>query len=178
MVVNFQGNDIYGYRLQGVVFVALKPIVEAMGLAWHGQLERVKRDPILAEGIRMIRIPLHKGGPQDALCLSLDLLNGWLFKIDTRRIKDSGIRERVQTYQRECYSVLSRYFLAGKNKHADASDNDNLSLHLRLVAEARQIYGVVVAARLWKKLDLPQVAGMDGVWSQLDFFDRLEQRAA
>lgn len=178
MAVNFRGDDIYGYRLRGIVYVALKPIVEAIGLGWHGQFERVKRDPILAEGIRMIRIPLHNGGPQDALCLRLDLLNGWLFKIDSRRVKEAEVRQKVMVYQRECYGVLFKHFSQMDKNATNDNDDENLSLHLRMVAEARQIYGVVIAARLWKKLGLPSVPGMDGAWSQLDFFDRLEQRAA
>jgi len=47
MTVNFHGNALYGANQNGDVFVALKPIVEAMGLAWQSQLQRLKRDPIL-----------------------------------------------------------------------------------------------------------------------------------
>jgi hypothetical protein len=52
MAVDFRGAEILGVELEGIVFVVFKPVVEAIGLAWHGQLERIKRDPVLSEGIR------------------------------------------------------------------------------------------------------------------------------
>lgn len=35
----------------------MKPVVEGMGLAWHGQYERIKRNETLAKGIREMRMP-------------------------------------------------------------------------------------------------------------------------
>jgi hypothetical protein len=43
-------------------------------------------------------------------CLPLDYLNGWLFGINSARIKDQVIRERVVEYQKECYQVLAEAF--------------------------------------------------------------------
>jgi hypothetical protein len=37
MTANFQGAEILGVQLDGAVFVVLKPLVEAMGLAWNEQ---------------------------------------------------------------------------------------------------------------------------------------------
>lgn len=36
--------------------------------------------------------------------------DGWLFGIDSSRIKDEAVRERVILYQRECYQVLYDHF--------------------------------------------------------------------
>lgn len=65
--------------------VALKPIVEGMGLAWNAQLERVKRDGVLSEGMVVIPIP-SAGGSQDATVIPLSRLNGFLFGIDENRV--------------------------------------------------------------------------------------------
>lgn len=47
------------------------------------------------------------------LCLPLDYLNGWLFKIDARRYK--GERQAlIIRYQKECYRVLAEHFLTPK----------------------------------------------------------------
>lgn len=56
----------------------------------------------------MMATPLGHG--QETVCLRLDYLNGWLFTIESVRIKDELIRQRVQDYQRECYRVLFRHF--------------------------------------------------------------------
>ncbi|MBE2197426.1 MAG: hypothetical protein IAE79_02375 [Anaerolinea sp.] len=40
----------------GEIYVALRPIVDALGLDWSGQLQRIKRDPVLSEGITTISV--------------------------------------------------------------------------------------------------------------------------
>ena len=172
MTANFQGAEILGVELDGTVFVVLKPLVEAMGLAWNGQLERIKRDVVLYEGMRMVRIPSLRGGNQDTVTLRLDRLHGWLFTINSGHVREE-IRERVQTFQRECHEVLSRHFCG--NSEQIARDNENTSLNLRLCTESRQIHGLRAAAQLWEKLGLPRVPAMDDILRQADLFDRLEE---
>jgi hypothetical protein len=72
ITVNFRGDELYGFERDDGVFVALRPIVEAMGLDWSGQLQRLKRDPILSEGVVIMPTPFGRGGAQDAACLKLE----------------------------------------------------------------------------------------------------------
>jgi hypothetical protein len=159
LAVDFRGAEILGIELDGTAYVVFKPVVEAIGLSWHGQLERVKRDQVLSEGIRMIRIPFMRGGDQDAVALRLDRLHGWLFSIDSSRVKEE-IRELVHIYQRECYDVLYRHFFGDRDQLRKEA-NDTTSLHLRLCTESRHIHGIRAADELWKKLGLPRVPAMD-----------------
>jgi hypothetical protein len=152
MSVSFQGAELYGFKLGGNTFVALKPIVDALGIDWEGQRQRVQRDPILSEGTFITKVPSAKG-PQDTLCLPLDYLNGWLFKINSGRIRDPSLREKVQTFQRECYRVLNRHFCEDTEKLRE--DNESTSLNLRLCQECRHIHGSRAADQLWAKLGLP-----------------------
>jgi prophage antirepressor-like protein/phage anti-repressor protein len=108
MSVAFHGRTLFSFKHQGEVYVAMKPLVESMGLQWEAQLKRIKRNPILFEGMSMTDIPTV-GGTQTVAALPLKLLNGWLFGIDTSRIKEN-IREDIINYQRECYDVLYRYW--------------------------------------------------------------------
>lgn len=105
---DFHGDRLMAVEIDGIVYVALKPISDALGLKWSGQHDRVRRDEILNEGIRVMRIP-SGGGMQDAACLRLDLLHGWLFTIDHARVKPE-LRERVLTYKRQCYALLHEHF--------------------------------------------------------------------
>jgi hypothetical protein len=130
MVVNFRGTEILNVQLEDCVFVVLKPVVEAMGLAWNGQLERIKRDPVLREGMRIIRIPSIRGGNQDTVVLLLDRFHGWLFKVETSRVRDE-LRERIQLYQRECYELLCKHFLGDREQPAK-EENETLRLHLNM----------------------------------------------
>lgn len=175
VTVDFRGDTLFGFQEGDNTFVGLKPIVEAMGLDWSAQYRRVKRDPILSEGIAMMATPFGRGGDQDAVCLKLDLLNGWLFTIQSDRIKDESVREKVITYQRECYRVLNEHF-AGKRKPREGLlDEDDVSesegTKLRMVTEGRQTFGTQAAAQLWFQLGLPIVPAMVDHNRQASLFD-------
>jgi len=178
VTVNFRGDELYGFENDDGVFVALKPIVESMGMDWSAQLKRVKRDAILAEGMAIMATPFGRGGDQEAVCLKLDLVNGWLFTIDTARIKDDAVREKVIVYQRECYGVLAKHFLgkmaggsAAKNGDIIDDPHENESVKLRMVNESRQVFGTQAAAQLWFRLGLPVVPAMQHDPRQLSFID-------
>lgn len=164
VTVNFRGDQLYGFKADDGVFVALKPIVEAMGMDWSAQFRRVQRDPILSEGIAMMATPFGRGGDQEALCLKMDLVNGWLFTIDAARIKDDAVRDKVILYQRECYSVLHRHFTGGKSEGADEYGEPDKTLsfpeRLRAVTEARQTFDTMAAREMWMKMRLPVVPSM------------------
>lgn len=59
--VHFHNQEIQVLNYEGKPYVVMKPICENIGLAWNGQLERIRRNGVLAQGIRMIRTP-SKGG--------------------------------------------------------------------------------------------------------------------
>ena len=162
--VNFRGDELYGFKRDDGVFVALKPIVEAVGVDWSSQHKRVQRDPVLSQGMVVMTIPFGRGGAQEAVCLRLDLVNGWLFGIDSARIKDEAVREKVILYQRECYGVLANHFL-GKGQRQEAIEGDprseeSIAIRRSLVTEARQTFDMQAARELWFKLGLPVVPAM------------------
>lgn len=167
VTVNFRGTEIYGLKSGELVYVALKPIVEAIGLSWGSQYNRVKRDPILSKGVFILKMPFGEGGPQDYVCLNLKRLNGWLFTINSNQIKDAGVRERVLVFQEECYDVLYDHFFGSHMPDVRESAREAESLSLRLVSEARQIWGDRVAAQVWEKRGLTKVPAMDEVFWQL-----------
>ena len=180
MTANFRGTELYGFDLNGIVVVALKPIVTAMGLAWSSQLQRVRRDPVLNEGVFIINIPFGRGGKQQQICLRIDLLHGWLFTVNSTRVKES-LREQIQAYQRDCYRILFQAFSPDGERLAQQAQESE-SLRVRMVAETRQTFGALAAQQLWRKLDLPYVPAMAAALSQsppqLDFNDLLAQQAA
>lgn len=90
--------------------IAIKPICENVGLKWHGQFERIKRDSV----IRVMRTTATDGKTYEFTCLPLDYLNGWLFGIDDKHIKNPEVRQRIRQYKRECYRALANYWLHGQ----------------------------------------------------------------
>jgi hypothetical protein len=138
-VIHFNGAAIETMEVNGEPHVALKPIVEGMGLAWNAQLERVKRDPVLSEGMRVTRIP-SSGGAQQAAMIPLKMLNGFLFGIDSGRVKPA-VRDGVIAYQRECYDALSAYWMTGAAVKGEvgalaAPDDDSFEMMRMIVEDA------------------------------------------
>lgn len=178
IMVNFKGDKLTTIVARGDVFVAVKPLVKAMGLAWQGQLERLKRSPILREGISVILIPSGRsGGLQKTVCLKLSLLNGWLFTIDSNRIKNQFVRNKVVLYQRECFEVLWRYFSGQRSVPSSAPNppprsSREESLKIRIIHEVRMTFGRRPAAELWFKLGMPRAPGMANAFAQLELFDQ------
>ncbi len=160
VTVEFHGSHLVAFENEGKVVVALKPIVESMGLDWSAQFRRVKRDPILSEGVAMMAMPYGRDA-SEVLCLSMDLLNGWLFTVDTARITDPEVKARVLVYQRECYRVLSDHF-QGRNRTSvvHPCTDESVASRRQLVAEARQTFGAVPARELWFALNLPITPSM------------------
>lgn len=158
--VEFRGDTLFTVERDDGVFIAVKPISDRLGLKWSGQHDRLRRDPLLGEGVRVIRIP-SLGGAQETTCLALRCVNGWLFGIDSARVKPE-LRERVLAYQRECYDVLADHFLGPRGAAApirvpDPIADSNLRVEehkLGLVREMRLIGGPAKAYALWRKLGL------------------------
>lgn len=164
--LDFRGDTLFAVERDDGVFIAPKPICDSLGIEWRKQQERLKRDPILSEGITITVIP-SLGGPQETTLLRLDLVNGWLFTIDESRVKDEETRQKVLTYKRECYAVLFRHFHGDRDRapHTQIIEQppeteSPEAPKVRMVTEARLTFGVPTAAQLWFKLGLPIVPAM------------------
>lgn len=107
--ISFHGQTVPVFSHNNQHYVAMKPIVENIGLDWVSQYKKIQRSEILKSGMVMMTIPATDGKTYETACLPLDYLNGWLFGVDARRVKPE-IRSRLLTYQRECFRVLNEYF--------------------------------------------------------------------
>jgi hypothetical protein len=92
-------------------------------------------------------------------CLSLDYLNGWLFKVPASRYKGKK-REAIIRYQKECYQALHDYFHNGGalNQNADQDQLAGLlgkmaSMTALAVSEAmgEKIFGIAQELKNFEK---------------------------
>ncbi len=115
--VQFHNQEIQVLNYEGKPYVAMKPICENIGLDWDSQKKRISRNEIL-NSTKVIMTSVAKDGKiRDVIALPLGMLNGWLFGIDTKRVKPE-IRETLKLYQMECFDVLYKHFLpAVANEH-------------------------------------------------------------
>ncbi|EIC83969.1 phage antirepressor N-terminal domain-containing protein [Serratia sp. M24T3] len=106
----FHGQSVITAMAAGVAYVAMKPVVENIGLNWKGQYIKLinQMDKF---GCGDISIPTN-GGLQRMLCIPLKKLNGWLFSINPAKVRDD-IRDRLIRYQEECFTALHDYWTKG-----------------------------------------------------------------
>ena len=64
--MEFRQDNLFAVERDDGVFVAMKPICDSLGLAWNKQLERLKRDTILAEGMTVMVVPSPGGAQQES----------------------------------------------------------------------------------------------------------------
>lgn len=167
--VHFHEHSLLTFQHDGQPHVVMKPIVEALGLDWRAQRRRVLRDTVLSEGVVMMDTPTD-GGPQEMIALPLKLLNGWLFGIDSSRVKPE-IRETILMYQRECYDALYAYWHLGEAKnprHTDAASRRQLrkAINARAYHLAQDHYQTYKAMMLMQvPLDDPEAEAKVATWT-------------
>ncbi|ACO74519.1 Putative antirepressor protein [Laribacter hongkongensis HLHK9] len=111
--VEFAGAVLDGVIVDGVAYVALRPIAEGMGLSWARQYRKLMSDPVLRSVVAEKATTGADGKQYTMLCLPETYLQGWLFKVNPDKVQPS-IRDKVIRYQRECYEVLHQAFTQGK----------------------------------------------------------------
>lgn len=108
--VPFNGQEIIAVMAAGATYVAMRKIVENIGIDWTGQSVKLRKQKEKF-GCRDISIP-SKGGIQKMLCIPLKKLNGWLFSINPEKVR-ADIRDKLIQYQEECFTVLHDYWTKG-----------------------------------------------------------------
>lgn len=107
--VKFYDDTLITLEKDGEHYVAVRPIVENMGLDWKSQSEKLNRNPKF--GCVHMNTPTN-GGTQKMLCIPVRKLNGWLFSINPEKVR-ADIRHIVEQYQEECFTVLHDYWHKG-----------------------------------------------------------------
>lgn len=126
VTVDFQGQSIVAIVHDGKPHVALRPIVENIGLDWAAQYTRINRHHILKSTVVVMTTVGEDGKQREMLCLPLSMLNGWLFGVDVNRVREE-IRPKLIRYQRECFEVLAQHFMPAQRPHNPAIDYDRIS---------------------------------------------------
>lgn len=130
--VDFRGDPIQVIEQFGRHYVAMKPICSALGLDWGTQWRNIKEDPVLGSTIVVTTTVGQDGKQREMVCLPIEYLNGWLFKIPAQRYSGER-REKIVRYQQECYLALYEHFFKGGSGSRAA---DHLSLKAELASQA------------------------------------------
>ncbi len=109
--VPFYGSNLTLVDVGGEPYVAMKPIVEGMGLAWKPQYLKLKSDQRFCVVDMVTQI---QGDDQNraVLCIPLRKLTAWLMTVNPNKVKPE-IRGTTIRYQNECDDVLWNYWTKG-----------------------------------------------------------------
>jgi hypothetical protein len=118
--VDFYGDDLLAIRAgDGHVYVSLRHLCEALGLARQGQVRRIRDDRILSEGYQGGNVLLppspggRGGGVQQVGMLRVDMIPLWLTGVRVKAAKEH-IQPKIERFQREAAKVLWEAFQEGR----------------------------------------------------------------
>ncbi len=107
---NFHGDNLVIVPFNGQPFVAMKPIVESMGLYWSGQQAKLAEK--FSSVIQIICTTGSDGKSYEMLCLPLRKLAAWLYSVNPNKVAPE-LRDKVIAYQEECDDALWDYWNQG-----------------------------------------------------------------
>jgi hypothetical protein len=103
MNVPFYGDMLVLFNDDKNPMVAMRPIVENMGLDWKSQHEKISERFNLAK--RIITTVAEDGKNREMVCLPLRKLPAWLYSISANKVAPH-LKEKVIRYQEKCDDVL------------------------------------------------------------------------
>lgn len=118
--IPFHGSELITLKVDDVIYTAVKPLVEAIGLDWGGQQQKLAKSGNKFN-CRDISIVAKDGKLREMLCMPLKKLNGWLFSINPEKVR-SDLKEKVIQYQEECFEALYNYWYHGKAERKTTTD--------------------------------------------------------
>lgn len=101
--LDFNGTNIPVMSADGTIYVAIKPICEALGVDYKRQHDTVTNHDILGELSSLQGIVAKDNKLRNMLCLPEKYVYGWLFSIDSKS-------QDLKKYKMSCYDVLYDYF--------------------------------------------------------------------
>lgn len=105
-------HDTTIYTTADGVYVALRPVCEALGPDADSQLQRLKRQPWTRTVMITVQMP-GDDRSREMTFIDRRTFTMWLATIDTGRLKNEHTRELVRTYQCEAADALDKYFNEG-----------------------------------------------------------------
>ena len=98
--------------------IAIRPICEALGIAYERQSTKIKEHPILSSTVTLRVMVAADGKQREMFCLPIRYVFGWLFTINPANVNEEA-REALTAYQHECYEALYRHFFGTQKRQLE-----------------------------------------------------------
>jgi len=118
-----------------VVYVAMKPLINGMGLDLNSQFEKLKNDSRFNYGV----IPMVglDGKTREMGSLALDHLPAFLYSINPNKVR-KDLRETIIAFQNETFAVINAYW-RGKQKPNSELEDIIMAQNATIANQQRQL---------------------------------------
>jgi phage antirepressor YoqD-like protein len=128
--VDFHGQSLTVIDREGKPYVAMRPVVEGIGLDWRSQHVKLSDDLGRWGMVMITTLQSADGKEREMACIPLKKLTGWLMTLQPSRM-DNEVSARVLLYQNECDDALWDYWTQGVAENPRvAISNDPTALGL------------------------------------------------
>lgn len=118
--LSFHGSDLITLKVEDVIYTAIRPLVEAIGLDWASQSVKLSKNRAKFNCCDIATVG-KDGRIREMLCMPIKKLNGWLFSINPEKVR-SDLKGKVICYQEECFEALYNYWHFGKAERKTTVD--------------------------------------------------------
>ena len=103
---------------QGDILIPIRPICDALGVAYQPQHRRLQEDEFLSSVVTLRVTTGADGKKYEMVCLPLQYVFGWLFTINPANVSEEA-RPAVKRYRLECYDALYNHFARARQRQLD-----------------------------------------------------------
>jgi len=118
VAIDFHGDQIVTFQKGGEPFVAMRRVVENIGLAWQSQHIKLREQADRFNCHDMVTVGAD-GKSREMLAMPVAKLPLWLATINPNKITDPAKRQKVEWYQSESAIVLHDYWTKGVAVRSD-----------------------------------------------------------
>ena len=150
--LQFNNTNVLFTSVDGVTYVAIRPICQALNLVYAGQLKTLKKDPILGPALYLGTIQVPNLQARQYTCVPEKYVYGWLFSIKSDK------PEFIE-FKKECYDLLYNHFhgVIGRRKELllgqaeVAVQIDHLKTKLYESADYKQLLELEAKKKIYTK---------------------------
>lgn len=101
--LEFKGKNLLFLSKDGIYWIAIKPVCEAINVEYTRAFKNIKEDPILGPALAVQPMQVPNDQVRNLACLPEHLVYGWIFSIKSESAE-------LLEYKKECYQVLFDFF--------------------------------------------------------------------
>lgn len=116
ITIPFHNQTLTAIEHDGQPYVAMRPIVENLGLNWKSQYVKLTEKFKTCVVIITTQVEQQR---RETVCLPISKLAGFLYSINPSKVKPE-LRDTIIAYQNECDAVLFKHFFNSANAERHA----------------------------------------------------------